>query len=295
MIEWTILVADNGPWCETMAERLRFDGYAVVTADTAAEARELLRTRTVDLAVLDLNFDDDGEDMGGLEIALNEASDIPSVIVTSYDETHIQKYFTVVQRHGPGRPVPAPLFKSQLDPTLYALRRAVHDHLVPRVFVVHGHDTDTRDAVVEKLEWLNLDARVLDTPPGEGILDRFRAEAARAQYAVVVLTGDDQGASRRQLERALAVADRQRAQALQHVLKPRARQNVIFELGYFVALLGMNRVMVLYEADVELPSDYGGVGYVPLDEEGRWKDRLADALRRAGVERKPYAGPPPLP
>jgi len=42
-------------------------------------------------------------------------------------------------------------------------------------------------------------------------------------------------------------------------LRPRARQNVIFELGFSIANAGRERVCVLYEEGVELPSDFHGV------------------------------------
>ena len=51
-------------------------------------------------------------------------------------------------------------------------------------------------------------------------------------------------------------------------LKPRGRQNVILELGYFLCGLGRDRVRILYEEDVELPSDIHGISYVLMDKRG---------------------------
>ena len=50
--------------------------------------------------------------------------------------------------------------------------------------------------------------------------------------------------------------------------EPRARQNVILELGYFLAVLGPERVLALRKGQVEIPSDYMGVMYVKFDEGG---------------------------
>ena len=65
---------------------------------------------------------------------------------------------------------------------------------------------------------------------------------------------------------------------------PRARQNVVLELGYFIGLLGRNRVCALYKGGVELPSDYSGVGYLRLDDAGAWQLLLARRLKEAGLD-----------
>ena len=67
-------------------------------------------------------------------------------------------------------------------------------------------------------------------------------------------------------------------------MQPRARQNVVLELGYFSALLGRDRVAVLYKEAVEIPSDYLGVVYTKMDEAGSWKFALAKELKIAGVD-----------
>ena len=63
----------------------------------------------------------------------------------------------------------------------------------------------------------------------------------------------------------------------------RARQNVIFEFGFFIARLGRQRVAALCKGDIELPSDYHGVVYIPLDENGAWKIALAKEMKTAGL------------
>jgi len=54
-------------------------------------------------------------------------------------------------------------------------------------------------------------------------------------------------------------------------------------MGYFIAKLGRNRVGVLYQNPVEIPSDYSGVIYIALDQEETWKFRLARELKAAGM------------
>ena len=66
----------------------------------------------------------------------------------------------------------------------------------------------------------------------------------------------------------------------------RARQNVIFEMGYFMALLGRERVVLLLEEGVEKPSDLSGIVYTTLDKEGVWRYKLVKELRACGYEVK---------
>ena len=63
---------------------------------------------------------------------------------------------------------------------------------------------------------------------------------------------------------------------------PRARQNVIFELGFFIGKLGRDRVRALTKGEPEIPSDYAGVEYIQIDEAGGWKMILMKELKAAG-------------
>lgn len=65
---------------------------------------------------------------------------------------------------------------------------------------------------------------------------------------------------------------------------PRARQNVLFEFGCFIGKLGRGRVCALVQGDVERPSDYNGVLYIPLDDSDGWKMRLVRGLKNAGYD-----------
>jgi predicted nucleotide-binding protein len=87
-------------------------------------------------------------------------------------------------------------------------------------------------------------------------------------YVVVLMTGDDVG--RRVAEK----PDKD---------QPRARQNVVLELGYFVGRLGRDRVAAILEHGVEKPSDWSGVVYIDFDAAGGWKNKLANELSAAGL------------
>jgi predicted nucleotide-binding protein len=140
--------------------------------------------------------------------------------------------------------------------------------LAARVFIVHGHDDRIREAVARFIERLGLDAVILHEQPNAGrtIIEKFES-CADVGFAVVLLTPDDVGASR------AASADS----------KLRARQNVIFELGFFFGKLGRNRVAALYSDGVELPSDLHGILYIALDPHGGWHLQLAKEMKQAGL------------
>ena len=102
---------------------------------------------------------------------------------------------------------------------------------------------------------------------GMTVIEKVEAYGSAATYAVVILTSDDLGKARDADE-----------------LRPRGRQNVIFEFGYFVGRLGRARSALLYEDDVELPSDLTGLVYIPLDSAGAWKITLARELKDASID-----------
>jgi predicted nucleotide-binding protein len=158
--------------------------------------------------------------------------------------------------------------------TEVALRQ---DHAVPppdsrnghKIFLVHGHDELALHETARFLEKLRQEVVILREQPNQGrtIVEKFE-DYGDVGFAVVLLTADDQGGTK---------------SADASGLRPRARQNVIFELGYFNGRLGRNRVCALYRPGVEIPSDYAGVLYVELDERGAWRLQIAKELRAAGL------------
>jgi len=66
-------------------------------------------------------------------------------------------------------------------------------------------------------------------------------------------------------------------------LNERARQNVVFEHGFFIGKFGRHRVCALVKSSVEIPSDLQGVIYIPLDEQGAWQLHLAREMKASGM------------
>jgi predicted nucleotide-binding protein len=136
-----------------------------------------------------------------------------------------------------------------------------------KVFLVHGRDNAARNEVALFLQKIGLEDIILHERPNGGrhLLTKFREEADGAAFAVILMTPDDVGC---------VVGD---------TLRPRARQNVVFELGFFIGKLGPANVAALVKADVEKPSDFDGIAYIALDPAGNWKKELARELNHAKV------------
>jgi predicted nucleotide-binding protein len=136
-----------------------------------------------------------------------------------------------------------------------------------KIFVVHGHDEGASEGVARFLEKIGLTAIILAEQPNRGrtVIEKFVDYAREVSFAVVLLTPDDLGG--------LAADEAQRS---------RARQNVIFELGYFVGALGRGRACLLRKGEVEIPSDLYGVVYTAMDGGSGWKIELARELKDAG-------------
>ena len=137
------------------------------------------------------------------------------------------------------------------------------------VFIVHGHDEAAKHAVARFVEKFDIEPIILDEQVNKGqtIIDKFEEYADEAGFAIVLLTPDDVGTSKDETDDP----------------KPRARQNVILELGYFLCGLGRERVCVLHKEGVELPSDIHGILYLPMDNPHEWQLKLAKEMQQVGL------------
>lgn len=136
------------------------------------------------------------------------------------------------------------------------------------VFIVHGQEKAAKYDAARVVEAL------LGTPPtilheqsnsGRTIIEKFEQAAGAAGFALVLLTADDLGRSK--------ADDSDR---------PRGRQNVVFELGFFFGALGRHRTAVLYDPMVELPNDINGLVYIEHDSAGAWRSAVAKEFEAAG-------------
>jgi len=125
-----------------------------------------------------------------------------------------------------------------------------------KVFVVHGHDIELKNDVELFLKSINLEPIVLHRQLDEGltVIEKFEKHSD-VGYAIILLTPDDIG---------FPVKENDKPEA-NRLIEYRARQNVIFEFGYFVGKLSRKNVCCIYKEGTQLPSDLNGLIYKPVN------------------------------
>ncbi len=136
------------------------------------------------------------------------------------------------------------------------------------IFIIHGHNGELKETVARFIEKLGLKAVILHEQPNQGrtIIEKLEHNSDFTSFAIAIFTSDDVGATKNN----------------PHDLKPRARQNVVLEFGYFMGKLGRARGCAIVQEDIELPSDNAGIAYIPYDANGAWRVELSRELKAAG-------------
>lgn len=137
------------------------------------------------------------------------------------------------------------------------------------IFIVHGWDNEMKESVARIISKLGLNPIILHEKVDRGrtIIEKFENHAQDSGFAIALLSPDD-----------ICICDGSETY--------RARQNVIFELGYFIGLLGRKRTIALIKSksSIEVMSDYHGVIYKEFDDKGFWKYEIASELQAAGYK-----------
>jgi predicted nucleotide-binding protein len=189
-----------------------------------------------------------------------------------------------------------------------------------KVFLIHGHNEELINDVFLFLKELGLDPIVLQMMPhkGQTLLEKVE-ENSDVGFVVALLTCDDIGCKgvinefikyheekidlTMEIVKLFLTYDIDNLETAHYYptlrkenslffpkgflkkvfqsFKPRARQNVWFEFGFFIGYLGRDRVAALYEEGVEIPSDLHGMGYILINDS--WKDQLFNELEAAGM------------
>ncbi|MFH1560587.1 MAG: nucleotide-binding protein [Chloroflexota bacterium] len=139
-----------------------------------------------------------------------------------------------------------------------------------KVFVVHGHNSQVLDKVSNFLLKAKYEPIILkdESFASQFLLNELVKNTRNLAFAIVIMTADDEGRLKGEPK---------------SELKDRARQNVIFEFGYLLRVLPRNKVYVLREHGLDMPSDFDGVFYIPYDEPGAWQMPLVKAVKAAGI------------
>lgn len=132
-----------------------------------------------------------------------------------------------------------------------------------KVFIVHGHDNALKQEVARIIEKQALEAVILSEQAngGKTIIEKIE-ENAEVGAAICLFTGDDYGRAKDATSENL-----------------RARQNVVFEAGYFMGKLGRGNVILIASPDIEIPSDLQGVVYTNKD---MWQTDVLRELKAIG-------------
>jgi len=132
-----------------------------------------------------------------------------------------------------------------------------------KVFIVHGHDGELKQEVARLIEKQDIEAIILSEQANKGrtIIEKFE-DYSDVGGAICLFTADDIGKAKNDSNE-----------------NPRARQNVVFEAGYFIGKLGRARVIILADNGIEMPSDLGGVLYTNSKD---WKVDLCKELKAMG-------------
>ena len=120
-----------------------------------------------------------------------------------------------------------------------------------KVFVVYGHDDTAKLQLEALLRRWDLEPIILDqqASAGQTIIEKLEEYGSDVGYAIILATPDDEGKAKTETE-----------------YKSRVRQNVVLELGMFLAKLGREKVAILLKetTNFEKPSDIQGLVYIPF-------------------------------
>lgn len=139
----------------------------------------------------------------------------------------------------------------------------VNNKTYSKVFIVHGHDGELKEKVARLLLKQNIDAIILHEQVNNGttIIEKIEKNSD-VDCAICLFTADDEGKSKKDEHN-----------------KDRARQNVVFETGYFMGKLKRENVIIIANSDIEMPSDLQGVVYT---NQNNWEVEILRGLKSIG-------------
>ena len=132
-----------------------------------------------------------------------------------------------------------------------------------KIFIVHGHNGELKEAIARLIERQGIEAIILHEQAnlGNTIIEKFERNSD-VGAAICLFTADDVG----------------RAKA-DNTERKRARQNVVFEAGYFIGKLGRKNVVIIADPGVEIPSDMQGIVYTGSE---NWQFSVLKELKAMG-------------
>lgn len=150
-----------------------------------------------------------------------------------------------------------------------------------KAFIVHGQDHSLKNDLEAFLNDNDINPIVLHRQPDSGrtIIEKFE-DYSDVGFAFILLTPDDVAFSKEEFEK-LQDEDEEDPK-----INFRARQNVLFEAGYFVGKMGRSKVCLICAEEVDLPSDLHGLIYQEIESHESIEDigyGLIQELKNAGL------------
>lgn len=263
-----IIWAEDDPYeLQTYVEEFELEGFQVMQATTADQAKQVIENNTdADAVIVDIGLP--RED--GSLFDPNQGT-WPGLTVIRWIKKNYSGLTVIGLSHLPSDQLPEWFNKHKvvyLRKTDYSILDLVNKIKIiiskedPRkhlkAFIVHGHDKAAKYELKNYLQnTLKLrEPVILHEQPslGRTIIEKFEQEAHSVDLVFVLLTPDD------------VIYDAPTTAAN----KWRARENVIFEMGYFLGYFfgklqrRKGKVILLYKGPLVLPTDISGIVYIDI-------------------------------
>ena len=261
-----IIVIDDDPALKILIQFLSFNGHDVQRIISPKNAlEEMEKITSADIIILDIIMpwsDEQGKDtsnetqtagMNVLKEIRKQKHELPIIAYSATQDGTIKDALALDQN--------VRFCSKWGSPTLKEFTQLINRTLgIPdkvttlRPFIVHGHNNAIKLELKNYLQnTLGLpEPIILHEKPNSGrtLIEKFEDYAEFSSVIFVILTPDDILADHNDTNDA----------------KRRGRQNVIFEMGYFLGMLGRTsgRVILLYQGPLEIPSDISGVAYIEI-------------------------------
>lgn len=240
-------------------KKLLVKAAAMVEKDITNDDAEFVAWETSVKRLLNKLFGEDGIEMNAfLDISFYNP-------ILSFDATREERHMNAVKSCHDGLRKAIAILQTYLEELAdeASLPANTQPITFEKVFIVHGHDGELKQSVARIIEKQGIEAIILSEQANQGktIIEKFE-KYSDVGGAICLFTADDLGKSKK--------ADND---------CPRARQNVVFETGYFIGKLGRDHIVILADDGVEMPSDLSGVVHTNT---GNWKVDLLIELKALG-------------
>lgn len=253
-----VLWIDNDLYSIKFYEEYLIDnGFNVISKASISEAFSELEKNDFELILIDVMMEDSENRFTQLETrgGIETGKPLARLLKQKYPKTKIvgfSSHRSALIRKWFEDNCEGFFDKSITEPNDLFVRRiknVINGKKERKAFIVHGHDnellSELKSFIITNLKLPN--PIVLREQPslGRTIIEKFEDYSNEVDIVFVLLTPDDVSPIKN---------------------KRRARQNVIFEMGYFYAKFRRRsgKIILIYKGDLEIPSDISGVIYIKV-------------------------------